>query len=109
MKRFLILFILVIVVGCKSNKDKLICNYSDNLKKDTVTIYFKNNKSVSYDKESRIILESSSDAINYKLDDNYDNIEVVDKVVSMYVSESLDDLTKQEVKSLYEKMGYKCK
>ncbi len=109
MKKFLLLFILIISVGCKSNKkDKLICNYEENNRKDIITIYFENNESVNYVKESNIILENSKEASKYKLDNNYDKIEVVDNRVSMYVSENLDNMTKKEIKSLYEKYGYTC-
>lgn len=104
MKKLLILFILLLV-GCRSNKDELVCSYVDNFKENTITVHFKNDISVSYDKKSKIILENSQ-TIDY---DNYDNVEIIDKQVSLYVSENIDDLTKSEVKSLYEKMGYICK
>lgn len=109
MKRFLLLFILIILVGCKRNKDKLVCKYEENNREDIITIYFENNESVNYVKESNIILENSKEARKYKLDNNYDKIEVVDNRVSMYVSENLDNMTKKEIKSLYEKYGYICK
>ena len=104
MKKLLILFILLLV-GCKSNKDELVCSYEDNFKENTITVHFKNDISVSYDKKSKIILENSQ-TIDY---DNYDNVEIIDKQASLYVSENIDDLTKSEVKSLYEEMGYICK
>lgn len=110
MKKILLLFILILLVGCKSNKkDKLVCSYEEDNRKDIITVYFENNESVNYIKESNIILESSKEASKYELDDNYDKIEVVDNRVSMYVSENLDNMTKKEAKSLYEKYGYVCK
>lgn len=110
MKKVFIIFILILVVGCKSNsKEKMVCNNKTDNREDQVIIYLDNDKSVSYDKKSTITLDNSIDAINYKTDDNYDAFEVVDNKVLMYVSESLDDMTKLEVKSLYENVGYMCK
>ena len=108
MKKFLIIFILILVVGCGNKKEKLVCNYKDDYEEDTVTVYFNNNISTSYEKKGTMTLDDNSYASNYILN-NYDSVEVVDKNVSMYVSENIDDLTKSEVKSLYEKMGYVCK
>ena len=43
------------------------------------------------------------------MSDEYDKIEVVDNIVTMQVSENIDNMTKDEIKSLYEKSGYICK
>ena len=56
-----------------------------------------------------ITLKKKKKASNYEYDDNIDKIEVVDNIVSMYTQENLDNMTKDEVKSLYEKSGYICK
>ena len=51
MKKFIILFLIFLVVGCSSNKvDKMICNYHEGNRDDIVTIYFKDNESTSYNK-----------------------------------------------------------
>lgn len=108
MKRFLLIFILLLV-GCKSNReDSILCIYKDINRKDTITIYFKNDISDRYKKETIIKLDSSKEASNYK-DDNYDEIRIVDKEVIMNTMENIDDLNKSEVISLYEKLGYNCK
>ena len=54
MKRFLLIFILLLV-GCKSNReDSILCIYKDINRKDTITIYFKNDISDRYKKETII-------------------------------------------------------
>ncbi len=110
MKRIFWIFILIIVGGCKYvTKEKMVCNYMNDNREDQVDIYIENNESVRYDKKSSVKLESIEDVSDYKDDDGYDSMEVVDNVVSMYVSENLDGMTKSEIKSLYEKIGYTCK
>ena len=110
MKKYIFMFIIIMIVGCKNNtEDKLVCSYKDNDKEHKVTIYFKNNESVNYEKVTNMLFDDIRQASNYKLDDNYDSIEVVDKKVSMYVSENIDDMTKEEIISLYKKSGYVCK
>ena len=110
MKKILIIIILILLVGCKNNNtEKLECNYQDSNREDKIIVNFKNNESVNYNKESTITFDDSKKASNYEYDDNIDKIEVVDNIVSMYTQENLDNMTKDEVKSLYEKSGYICK
>ena len=109
MKKYLLIITLLLIVGCKKEyKDKLVCTLSNNQRKDIVTINFKNDESVNYDKVSKIIVDDINDAKMYEKDNDYDDIEIVDKEVSMYISESIDNMTKEEVKSLYEHTGYFC-
>lgn len=110
MKKYLLIIIIFLVVGCKKEyKDKLVCTFQNDNQKDIVTIYFKNNESINYDKVSKIIFDDINEAKMYEIDEDYDNVEVIDKEVSMYISESIDNMTKEEVKSLYEHTGYICK
>lgn len=109
MRKIIILLMLSLVLGCKKiSKEKLVCTFKDNRREDKVTIYFKNNESVNYNKISKIIVDNNQVQM-YEIDNAYDEIKIVDKEVSLYVSENIDNMTKEEVKSLYENDGYKCK
>ena len=55
------------------------------------------------------MVDDDNEAEMYEMDNVYDNVKVVDKEVSLYISEHIDNMTKEEVKSLYENDGYTCK
>ena len=108
MKKYLIL-IIILLLGCKNiKKEKLVCNYQEKNQNSEITFYFENNESVKYQKVTNIKLPSTKDALNYK-NDNYDKLEVVDNQVNLYTNEKIEDMTKEEIKSIYEKFGYTCK
>ena len=108
MKKYLLL-IIIILVGCKNiKKEKLVCNFQEKNQNSEITFYFENNESIKYQKVTHIKLPSTQEAKNYK-NDNFDKLEVVDNQVNLYTSEKIDDMTKEEIKSLYEKSGYICK
>ena len=98
------------IVGCKNNNEnKLVCNYQNDNEEYKVTIYFKSNESINYEKVTNILFDNSIQASNYVIEDNYNSVKVVDNKVSTYINEKLDNMSKNEVKSLYEKSGYTCK
>ena len=110
MKKYIIILIFLLVGGCKKvDRSQLVCTFDDNKREDKVTIYFENNESVNYDKVSKIMVDDDNEAEMYEMDNVYDNVKVVDKEVSLYISEHIDNMTKEEVKYLYENDGYTCK
>lgn len=110
MRKIILLLMLSLILGCKKvSKEILVCTFKDTKREDKVTIYFKNNESVNYNKVSKIIVDNNNEIQMYERDNAYDEIKVVDKEVSLYVSEKIDNMTKEEVKALYENDGYSCK
>lgn len=121
MKKIFFLIISVLIVGCSSKENgKLVCEYytSDNLESenqtvDQITFYFQDDESINYEKKTTVVFENYDEASQYYdiiyTNNDSDNLEVVDNQVIISVSENLDDMTKDEVRSMYEKYGFTCK
>lgn len=115
MKKLLIFFMMILFLagGCKKRKyEQLVCEYNSDKVMNKVIFYFENNESTNYDKEVTNVFESENDANKYYDEvssENVSNVEIVDSRVNMHVTESLDGMMMNEVKSMYEKYGYVCK
>ena len=115
--RIISLLIILFVMGCKKNKyTEMVCKYEASQEKseeDQVIIHFKNDISMDYHKITTIFFDSNSEAKLYYnsifLDNESDKIEVVDNKVISEISEKLEDLNKEEVKTIYEQYGFICK
>lgn len=120
MKKILLLFIIFFIAGCGSKEnDKLVCEYytNDNLEEEKqtveqVTFYFESDESINYEKKTTVVFENYDEASQYYdiiyTNNESDSLEVVDNKVIISVSENLDDMTKAEVRSMYEKYGFTC-
>jgi len=113
MKKILIFILIILFIsGCSNKKDKLICEYQNKEKNNRVVINFIDDRSVNYEEEAIFTFQNNIESDKYynRMKENESNAiyKLIDNTIIVNIKENIEDMSKEEIKTMYERYGFSC-